>query len=266
MLVLGDSGLVGLAIIHQFKHYDVYGLSRKEFNFKGLKHICFDLEKEEIDVILDTIHPDFIISCTRGDYEAQLRCHKNIADYTSNHDSKLYYFSTANVFDGDPNSIHYEDDETIAESDYGKFKIKCENMLKKILGEKAVILRLPMVFGIQSPRVQEIRKAVQDALTLDAYENLYFTTILDIEIAVQLQYILENSLKGVFHLASKDTMKHLDFYTDIVNNKELLNLKKIDHYEKYYLAIETKRNELKSLEFLNQDVIHCIKNYILQKH
>jgi len=46
---------------------------------------------------------------------------------------------TAHVFDGDFSRHHVETDIPVAESDYGNFKIECENTLKQILGDGAIV-------------------------------------------------------------------------------------------------------------------------------
>lgn len=266
LLILGVSGLVGSEIVNQLKNeYEIYGISRKKIKTETWNHIAFDLEKENITNVLLNVKPDIIVSCTRGSYESQLITHENISKYCNDFSSKLYYFSTANVFDGVPDSEKYEDDETCSESDYGKFKIECEKLLKEKLGEKVIIIRLPMVFGRKSLRVEEIKNAINSAKPIEIYENLYMTSILDVDVARQLKYIIDNELNGIFHLASKDIINHVEFYRKFIKERIHLKLKSIDGYERYYLAIRTNRKELKEFEFSNDDVVNKIIEYIKLK-
>lgn len=263
VFVLGDSGLVGKAIINQIKNeYNVYGASRKDLNSNGWTHLSFDLEKDNIVDLLYELKPELIISCTRGEYGAQLKCHEKIIQYAKKYKSKLYYFSTANVFDGDPTTVKYESDRTFSISDYGSFKIKCENMIIKELVDKGIIIRLPMVYGADSLRVNEIKKTIHQNKSLEVYNNLYFTAVWDIDVAKQLKYIIENNLKGIFHLAPKDVVNHLDFYRRFLPLELIISENSIQDYEKYYLAIKTERKELNHLEFSNDDVIMRIKETI----
>lgn len=263
-MILGVSGLVGSEIVQQFKgEYEIHGISRKKIETETWNHIAFDLEKENITDVFMNVKPDIIISCTRGNYVEQLITHKKIAKYCSDNNSKLYYFSTANVFDSVPDSAKYEDDETCSESDYGKFKIKCEKLLKEELNDKVIIIRLPMVYGRKSLRLDEIKNSIDSGKPLEVYQNLYITSILDVELVRQLKYIIENDLKGIFHLASNDVINHAEFYRKL-NNKNLhIKLNKIDNFDRYYLAIKTKREELKKFNFSNDDLISKLREYIV---
>ena len=94
----------------------------------------FQLEVREINKLVDIvslIQPDIVISCLRGEFDQQLKFHKRIAEVLRNTKSRLYFFSTTNVFDGDFSKSHVETDPPIAESDYGKYKIECENSVKR---------------------------------------------------------------------------------------------------------------------------------------
>jgi len=263
VMILGDTGLVGQAIIKQLENkYKIYGISRKKLENENWKHISFDLEKENILEVLHDEKPEIIISCTRGDYKAQIETHKKIAEYSTESNAKVYYFSTVNVFDDDPNSIKFEDDKTCSKSDYGQFKIECENLLIKELGDNVIIIRIPMVYGQNSLRVNEIRKVIEKLDLLVVYENMYFTTIFDTDLAIQLKYIIEKDLKGIFHLASKDIINYKDFYNKILEDNTQFKLVGIENYEKYYFAIKTKRKELCDFQFSNDDVVHKIRRSI----
>jgi dTDP-4-dehydrorhamnose reductase len=48
------------------------------------------------------------------------------------------------------------------------------------------------------------------------YPKLFCNTNTDIIIAKQLSYIIEHNLKGIFHLAAEDVIKHKDFYNKLV--------------------------------------------------
>lgn len=173
----------------------------------------------------------------------------------------MYYFSTTNVFDGDSSRPHIETDIPNAESDYGKFKIECENMLKEMLDERVIILRIPTIWGKDSPRLNLIKESIKNNKVIDVYSNLVSNNLLDTQLAKQLRYIIENNLKGIFHLGSVDMMTHGQFYEQIVS--KLAGGKSIlryclyqDKVETCYFRLNSKRNEIpSSLKGTNQDII-----------
>lgn len=115
------------------------------------------METEALQILLQSLKPDLIISALRGNFEAQIYAHFDAINYVIAHDCKLIFLSSANVFDAFTNFPSYEYDKTLSLSVYGRFKIKIENALLRLPNEKYVIARLPMVFGTKSPRVEELR-------------------------------------------------------------------------------------------------------------
>ena len=85
------------------------------------------------------------------------------------------FLSSANVFDSFRHYPSYEYYKTLSESIYGHFKIKIENQLMNLPIGKFIIIRLPMIFGINSPRTQDIDKAIIEnkaiALGFNQIEN-----------------------------------------------------------------------------------------------
>jgi dTDP-4-dehydrorhamnose reductase len=49
------------------------------------------------------------------------------------------------------------------------------------------------------------------------YSNLITNNLLDVVLAKQLRFIIENELKGIFHLGSVDMMTHAQFYEHILD-------------------------------------------------
>jgi len=260
ILILGATGLVGHALVQMFNQdYKIFGLSRHEVQTDLFESIVYDHEKNEIGPILTEIHPDIIISCTRGEFEAQLNTHYGIAEYAKENNIKVYFFSTANVFDGDPSGIKYESSEVCAESDYGTFKIACEKILFDALESNAVILRLPMVMGDTAPRVETIKRALITNEKVQVHDNLMISTIYDQDIAVYLKYIIENAYDGIFHLASIDVINQEDFYTQIFESEKYLEVDHLEEHDPYYLAVVSERSELDEYSITNEDVIRRIK-------
>ncbi|WJH35391.1 sugar nucleotide-binding protein [Paenibacillus sp. CC-CFT747] len=154
MLVLGASGLVGRALIRQFQDkYELYGTYRSSLPDLP-EDRRFRLEVGEIDRlsgIVRHLRPAVVISSLRGSYDEQLALHERVAVEMNPIGSRMYYFSTTNVFDGDDSRPHTEEDTPVSTSDYGSFKIQCENRLKDALKERAVIIRIPAIWGKESP-------------------------------------------------------------------------------------------------------------------
>ncbi|MCF6409740.1 sugar nucleotide-binding protein [Pseudalkalibacillus salsuginis] len=264
MLILGASGLVGRALIHEFSDdFDQYGTYFSSLTSLP-KDKQFQLEVQQLEKlkeIISTIKPDIVISCLRGEFDQQFKFHKELAIELQNKSSRVYYFSTTNVFDGDSSRSHTETDIPIAESDYGKFKIGCENMLKEILDERVMIIRIPAIWGKDSPRWKLIKESIKNNKVIDVYSNLVCNNLLDVLLAKQLRFIIENHLKGIFHLGSVDMMTHGQFYEQIISKlaseKNILRYRLYqDKVDTYYFRLTSNRDDIpSSLQSTNQGIM-----------
>ncbi|WP_075617707.1 sugar nucleotide-binding protein [Paenisporosarcina indica] len=263
LFILGASGLVGKALVEECKDgFDIYG-TYSSSALKMPEANQYRLQINEIDKmkdIVESIKPDAVISCLRGDFDQQLIFHKELALIIKNIESILYYFSTANVFDGDFSQHHSELDTPNATSPYGKFKINCENTLQEILNERAVILRIPQIWGEKSPRMDIIKSGIENN-HIDVYSNLECNNLSDTLLAKQLKYIMENKLNGIFHLGSVDMMTHERFIGKLAKSltyKELhFNHSLFQQItDNCYFGLKSYRNDIpKSLQQTNAEII-----------
>ncbi|MEH7379178.1 sugar nucleotide-binding protein [Bacillus sp. JJ1533] len=265
VLILGASGLVGRALIDEFKdEFDLYGTYSSSLLTSLSDGKQFQLEVKDINKmreIIRSIKPDIVISCLRGNFVHQLRFHKELALELRNSSSRLYFFSTTNVFDGDCSRPHTEVDIPISESDYGKFKIECENMLKEILDEQVMIIRIPAIWGKDSPRWNLLKESIKQNKMIDVYSNLVCNNLLDVVLAKQLRFIIEHKLKGIFHLVSEDMITQGQFFEQIISKfsieKNLLQYTFFQGNENtYYFALKSTRKDMPgSIQCTNKDII-----------
>lgn len=263
ILILGGSGLVGKAIINEINKYNQFEVYSTYFEKPILlnQDRSFKFNIEDLDNIirmLNTLKPNIIVSCLRGDFNKQLMLHIKIAEYLNKNGGKLYFFSTANVFDNNFKRTHYEDDIPNSQTEYGRYKIECENKMIELLHDNVCILRLPQVWGKTSPRINELLYLLQNNREVIVYPKLFLNTNTDVMIAKQLYYIIDNNLNGIFHLASKDIVNYRDFYNELIEGLGFKNEKIKENFkEEGYFALLSKRNNefSEQLRFTNKSVI-----------
>lgn len=262
ILILGGSGLIGNAVIHEmsrYKEFDLYATYFKNQIFNAGN--TFQLDIEDLGAMkkaLDRIKPQIVISCLRGDFKKQLSLHMDIAEFLSRCGGKLYFFSTANVFDNDLSRAHFEEDTPDSQTDYGRYKIECEKRIREILCKDACILRIPQIWGKTSPRMKKLADAVQNGTEITVYPELLINTNTDAMVAKQLCYIIKNRLQGVFHLAAKDVVGYQEFYLQLVESLGADNsLLQEDFSERGNFALLSKRTGdfPEELQITNQTVI-----------
>lgn len=262
ILILGASGFIGNAIYKElhsyFDTYGTYHLSRRSFE-NNQQFFRYDLEEDDIFDILEEVKPDLIISALRGNFQAQVIAHQHMVEYIQDKNCKIFFISSANVFDAYSKYPSYENDKTLSLSIYGRLKIKIENMLLRISPSKMAILRVPMVFGNNSPRIKAIKMALSANEPLEVFPNLIMNVTNDDKLTQQIHYLINHNESGVFHLGSEDLIHHEDFIKEIVGRMGHYNpiYKRVfTTNEDRYLAVLPKINPLPiNLQFTCQEII-----------
>jgi dTDP-4-dehydrorhamnose reductase len=266
ILILGGSGLIGKSIISEinkckrFESYSTY--FKNSIPLDVVRSLKLNVEdSHSIDGILNILKPEIIISCLRGNYDKQLIVHTKCAEYLKKNDGKLYFCSTTNVFDNDSSKPHYEDDLPNSCTDYGKYKIECEKRIVGILHNNACIIRLPQIWGKDSPRMKQLLKSLISEERVLVYPKLLINTNLDILIAKKISYIIEHKLTGKFHLVAEDVISHKEFYNELTLGLGFNNLRFEESIEEegYFALLSKRANEFpKELGLTNKEVINYL--------
>ncbi len=267
ILILGGSGFLGGAIYKElcsyFRTFATYNTSNTQLE-KNHHFFQYNFEEDDIYEILDIVRPTIIISSLRGDFSKQVLLHRHLSDYLLDKKVKLLFLSSANVFDAYSKYPSYEEDKTLSNSIYGHFKIKIENMLLRLPKKQVAILRLPMVFGNHSPRINEILQHIKDGEAIEIFPNLIMNVTTDSKVTQQIHYIINRNKYGIFHLGSADLVHHDDFIKEIVTSFELQSKARYKRVyttnDDRYLAVLPKFNKLpKHLQLLSTDLINDLK-------
>ncbi len=262
ILILGASGFIGNALYKELcSYFDTYGtyFTKEEPFQNNKKFFEFDQETENVSILLENLKPTVIISALRGNFNEQVHTHYSIIEYILKHECKLIFISSANVFDAFTNYPSYEYDKTLSQSIYGRFKIKIENALLRLPNHKYNIIRLPMVFGANSPRVLEIKNKIEFGEAIEVFPNVVVNATEISKVTQQIHYIINQQKQGVFHLGSSDLTHQHDLITDIAETLGYKNplLKQVydSNYDRF-LAVLPKDNLLpKNLQVSVQQVI-----------
>ncbi len=267
VLILGASGFIGNALYKElcsyFKTFGTYRIPKKIYEDN---HHFFQYNVEEDDVyeVLEATRPTIVISALRGDFRAQTIAHTHLSEYVLEHDCKLIFLSSANVFDAYSKYPSYELDKTLSDSIYGHFKIKIENMLLRLPKKKTAIVRLPMVLGSQSPRLKELKQQVHENTAIEIFPNIIMNVTTDSKVTQQIHYIINRNKSGIFHLGSTDLVHHDEYIKDIVEQIPRRNGVTYKHVytsnEDRYIAVLPKFNKLpKHLQITSSEVLDALK-------
>ena len=174
-------------------------------------------------------------------------------------DSKIIFLSSSNVFDAFTNYPSYEYDKTLSISVYGRFKIKIENALLRLPVKNYAIARIPMIYGANSPRLEELKTFHKIEESIEVFPNVIMNATSVTRFTQQIHYIINHNLGGVFHLGSKDLIHHKDLVMEICKKIDLHNLtfKNVyDSNEDRFIVVLPKDNLLPdNLQFTVEDVV-----------
>jgi dTDP-4-dehydrorhamnose reductase len=265
ILILGASGFIGSVMYKELcSYFNTFGTyNTPKSTYENNQHFFhYNVEEDDIIEIVEAVRPSIIISSLRGNFSAQIIAHRHLCDYIKQQACKLIFLSSANAFDAYSKYPSYEYDKTLSHSIYGHFKIKVENMLLRLPAKKVAILRIPMVFGAQSPRVHEIKALAKNKEAIEIFPNLIMNVTNDSKLTQQIHYIINRELYGIFHLGSLDLVHHDDFIKEVVAQ---LNIHKPVYKMVYttnddrYLAVLPKDNRLpKHLQTTSDTVIEAL--------
>lgn len=272
ILILGASGYTGGCIketlSNSFK--DVLGTYRTEKldYLQDTSMIQYELEnKEKLVEILEQYNPDVVISCLRGSFKEQIKVHKIVVQFLKENHGKIVYLSSANVFDGVLQKAHYEEETPKADTEYGAFKIECETLILRELGENAIIIRPPEIWGENCPRLVNILEKRKTNTPIQTYENLYINYSTNVQIAEWIVYILKHNLKGIFHIGTKDICEYREFHEKLI---EALQLKGVTYQSercenKIIQAVLPRRKEIpESMQWAIDDVVQYLRRCFVE--
>lgn len=265
ILILGASGYAGQAIKQmlgaEFKYvFGTYHRKQGTVTSKDNTMFHYNLETPELlEMLLAKVKPTVIIYCLRGDFLLQINAVRTITNYIKKEKKgKIVFLSSANVFDGAPEVPHYEGDMPKSDSEYGKFKIQCENIILDDLGDRGIIIRIPEIYGIMCPRLLKLMDASQNHQVINTYKNIYVNYTTDKFMARWILYILNHDLSGIFHIGSKDASDYYAFQVRLMKalNLELPPFNIEEETLMQYQAVLPSRKEIPdSLQYYVSDVI-----------
>lgn len=261
ILILGASGFIGNALFKELINYfDTYGTFFTNISYReNQRFFQYDMQEDDVFQILEKVKPDYIISALRGDFASQIQAHQHILEYIARQSCKLYFLSSANVFDAYSKYPSYEYDKTLSLSIFGRLKIRIENMMMRMPKNKIGILRVPMVFGNTSPRIKEIKQLLMDKEPVEVFPNLIINVTNDDRLTQQIHYLINQNKTGIYHLGSSDLVHHEEFVAEVIKQLGPFNpvFKKVyTTNEDRYLAVLPKDNLLpKNLTITYQEII-----------
>ena len=227
LLIIGGASLVGSTIIDYAKdNYEIFTtenntpitnskVSSIKLNLlDDKKHILDYIEKIKPSAVIHTVafpNVDFCESNHELTDLLHVKITKDISEICSSVNSKLIYFSTDAVFNGN-NSIPYNElDRPDPLSYYGKTKLEAEKII--LQNTNNVILRTTVIYGwhIRSRFTNWVLDTLKNKKPVTAFVDQYNTPTLVDDLVKSVFSIIEKDLSGLFHASGKSCLNRFEF-------------------------------------------------------
>jgi dTDP-4-dehydrorhamnose reductase len=215
----------------------VYGVSRSKLkifeNFHNKNIILKDFSKNNIELVIKRIKPEFIINCVgvinhkinKNNFKDAVYANSMfphiLAEFCVKNNITLIHFSTDCVFNGKKGN-YMESDLSDCYDFYGK---------TKFIGEpnnnKTIVIRTSIIGHELNSRFGLLEWFLNEKKKVKGFKNFFFSGLPAVEIAEILhKYILEKKRikKGIYHLGSKKISKFnlLKIIKKIYNKKNII--------------------------------------------
>ncbi len=216
IILFGGSGQVGSEILKRFS---------------SIRSIEIDVSDEEkLKKVFEEYQPDIVVNCAahtgvdKQEDEQELafsvnsEAPKKMAELCSQCNSKFVQFSTDYVFDGEKGTPYLETDLTNPLGVYGKSKLKAEESVLEILGEKALIIRTSSVHGVYGHNfVHTMIKLFQSKEVLKVVDDQIMSPTWAGWLAEVTLKLIDKGAAGLFHVSSGTPVSWYDFSKEIFN-------------------------------------------------
>jgi dTDP-4-dehydrorhamnose reductase len=223
VLILGASGLLGQALMREWKEDDVAGLSSRDAN------IC---DAERVRETIGSVRPDWIVlaaaytnvdACETNQALAfSVNCDGaiNVAEAAKRCGTKLLFISSDYVFDGKKTSPYEVDDTRNPQSVYGRSKAEAEVRLLDLLPD-CCIVRTAWLYGMGGKCFPDtILKLATSRPALDVVDDQRGSPTYSIDLARAIMQMCRKNAQGIVHATNSDNCTWFDFAREIIKGAQ----------------------------------------------
>ena len=262
--VTGANGMLGSSLItYLSKSYRVFATSQiKGVEGKNIEWDCFDLtditllnewlEKTKLDVIIHCaaiVNVDLCEDNVKLAEKLHIETTEVMANYLDSNGGRLIYVSTDSVFDGEKQDAYSESDLVRPLNVYAKTKIMGEALVQSM--DNGLVLRTNIIGWTQENRTsffEWLLKGLIDKTPLNLFHDVYFSPLDVYNLSLIIEKILENSVFGLYHCASSDSISKYDFGKKMAEIFQLSdsNISRVSVDEMHFRAKRPKNMALNS--------------------
>ncbi len=224
ILILGNTGKMGNAIMHSFKsYYNISGKNHQDFDAINLTSVKEIVESEKPDYVINTVAFMGIDPCEMNPEKAikiNAIYPKFLAELSNEENFTLIHFSTDSVFSGQKKGFYVESDIPDPINIYGLTKYGGDCFVQSI-ANKYYILRLSVLFGKSESDqfVEKMLVKLKKGENLKIADDVISSPTYNLDVADRLLDIISNKYPyGLYHTINFGQASLYELMCEIVKN------------------------------------------------
>ncbi len=218
--IFGATGLLGKALMREWREDQVTGLSSKDADIR---------DPRQVENAVEETHPDWIVLAAaytdvdgcETNRERAFAVNRdgaaNVAQAAKEHGSRLLFLSTDYVFDGNKTSPYEVNDPRAPQSVYGRSKAEAEVQVEQILPGSCIV-RTSWLFGTGGKCFPDtILKLASTRAQIDVVNDQLGSPTYAIDLARAIIQLCRKGAKGVVHVTNRGECTWFDFTQAIVS-------------------------------------------------
>ncbi len=270
MMIIGADGQLGADLVDHFKmHCDLICLTEADIEISDMQSVIRALDFHQPSIVINTAAFHKVDVCEKKpirSFEVNSLGVSYLAQYSQKISAKLVHISTDYVFDGKKQSPYLEDDPPHPLNVYGLTKLAGEYMLSNEM-ENYLILRVSGIYGKHKcigkggNFINAMMKQYRSGKEIRVVSDEILTPTSTVEIGRQMDLMLKNDLKGLYHVTNEGYCSWYEFATEVFR---ILNLEvNIQPVSVSFFSIPFKRPAYSVLENhkLKELKLNIMKNW-----
>ena len=222
--IFGASGLLGQALMQEWKLDAVSGLTSRDADIRNAKRVLEVMRETKPDwIVLAAAYTD--VDGCESNRDLAFAVNRdgavNVAEAARQVDARLLFLSSDYVFDGKKSTPYEPDDPRNPQSVYGRTKAEAEIRLQELVPDCCVV-RTSWLFGAGGKCFPDtILKQAAQRPTLDVVDDQRGSPTYVVDLARAIIQFCRGNAKGIVHATNSGDCTWFEFAQEIVRDAGL---------------------------------------------
>jgi dTDP-4-dehydrorhamnose reductase len=272
--IFGATGLLGQALMSEWKTDEVIGLSSKDADIRDPQQVLAAVQRTRPDwIVLSAAYTDVDGCEANRELAFEVNCGGpvNVARAAKEYGAKLLFVGTDYVFDGRSTTPYETGAIRAPRSVYGQSKAEAEVLISQILPE-VCIARTSWLFGTGGKCFPDtILKLAEKRSEIDVVSDQLGSPTYTVDLARAIIQLCHAGAKGIVHATNRGECSWFDFAEEIIRGAGLNTVVRPTTSAKFVRPAERPQYSVLSPESLEKYRVvlpiwqEGLRNYLLER-